>query len=334
MNAPQYPERGWLLPYLLLLDGVKATRNDYPTDLSKKQLAKIGPLPYSGPCRWMYWSWICEHVDLPAAPIPQLHFTAAPQHVDMRHIQECLRYPVRRHWQWYDEAWIFMVKWLLHGFGRRDLEDEVARIPEDVREQWYRFFNLAHLLHSPCDWSAFILQGGLQDDKRTKSPWASTTGFYSTPMPVIKLMSDVTMGEADPLIDQRLVSVHDCCCGSGSILLEASNRSLRLSGQDIVHSLCLCAELNGYLFAPWLVIMPNNVREMLDHKYKQMMAVVRMRDLLRGDVWAMPDIQEAPVGIEVSTDTATAERAVERAVKAASFWEHVQAGEIEQMSMF
>lgn len=48
------------------------------------------------------------------------------------------------------------------------------------------------------------------------------------------------------------------------MLLAASNHSLRLYGMDIVYDLCLCTELNGFLFVPWLVCMPPRVEEMFN----------------------------------------------------------------------
>ena len=48
------------------------------------------------------------------------------------------------------------------------------------------------------------------------------------------------------------------------MFLAASNYSLRLYGSDIVPDLCLCAELNGWLWAPWLVYMPWWMRDLFD----------------------------------------------------------------------
>src|SRR5690606_32855546 len=97
----------------------------------------------------------------------------------------------------YDDAWLALVKWLLYGFGYRpdEIQREVQRIPADIRAGWYQHFNLANLLHSPIDWSAYVLQGGLPDQKSLPSKWASTTGFFSTPIDVVKMMVALTFGE-------------------------------------------------------------------------------------------------------------------------------------------
>ena len=44
------------------------------------------------------------------------------------------------------------------------------------------------------------------------------------------------------------------------MLLPASNYSFLLYGMDIVYDLCLCAELNGWLWMPWLVYMPEETK--------------------------------------------------------------------------
>jgi len=253
-------EPGWLLPYLVALD----TANVSLGDLSKKELKDFPPhcpTHFTGHRRWEYWLNTIEAGKLLDTPIPQLDFDGRPRPQDEKAIQDLLQVAVRRHYSWYPEAWINFVRWILFGFGKAALKDEIARIPEDLRESWYHGFNLANLLNSPCDWSAFVLQGGLRDDKSTLSPWAKSTGFYSTPMPICKMMSMMVMGDG---VDHRRESVADPCCGTGSMLLAASNYSLRLYGQDIVFDLCLCAELNGWLWMPWLVFMPPETEAWLE----------------------------------------------------------------------
>lgn len=269
-------EAGWLLPYLLMLDAAKSVTasDDHP-----KGKSPYCPKVFSGTGRWEYWGEILETNVLPEAPIPQLDFAGRPQPNDEKAIAELLQVAVRQHFTWYPEAWLYFVKWLLHGFGRPGLEQELERIPDDLKEHWYTQFNLANLLNSPCDWSAFILQGGLRDDKSTVSPWAKSTAFYSTPMPLCKMMAQMTMGDIG---DARCKSVHDPCCGTGSQLLTASNYSLLLYGTDIVYDLCLCAELNGWLWMPWLVAMPARTRAMLEGENAVATGVFR-GDSLAGD---------------------------------------------------
>jgi N-6 DNA methylase len=245
--------RGWAIPYLLGLD----------------------TMPGVGWGRWAYWLKICETLELPDEPIPQIPF--CQPHVDTRwiqthpnhkqltehpfkHIERVLKPYIWECGSWFDDAWLALVRWLLHSFGRQGLEDEVSRISEKVRDHWYAEFNLAYLLVLPIDWSAFILQSGPRWMGNGQAKWAKSTAFYSTPMNLCQMMCSMTIMTAEG--DQRAKTVSDPCCGTGSMLLPASNHSLRLYGMDIVHDLCLCAELNGYFYMPWLVCQPPGIDEM------------------------------------------------------------------------
>ncbi len=155
------------------------------------------------------------------------------------------------------------MKWFLWGCGidDEDIERDVDAIPEDVRDFWYTQFNLAYLLSCPIDWPAHILQGGPSWMQVKSARWAKATRFFSTPMSVCRMMADMSFltygGE-----DCRAKTVLDPCVGTGSMLLIASNYSLRLYGQDIVADLVRCAQFNGFLWMPWLVFNPPSVREM------------------------------------------------------------------------
>jgi hypothetical protein len=236
---------GWLLPYLLALDTLDAPEQNY-----------------RGHGRWAYWMDACTRGVVPEGPIPQIRFRHQPDREDSKHVQEVLRIYVNQGY-WYDDAWLALVRWLLHGFGREDLGDDVARIPPQVRNAWYERFNLGILLRSPIDWSAYVIQGGLPAMKSGQHRWAWSTGFFSTPMDICEMMALMTFGTGDPEMT-KLQTVCDPCCGTGSMLLAASNYSLRLYGSDIVPDLCLCAELNGWLWAPWLVYMPRWMRDLFD----------------------------------------------------------------------
>jgi hypothetical protein len=320
-------ERGWLLPYLWVIDAYGWHK---PGGFDEQERL--------GNYRWVYWNWIVEHKALPEEPIPHLAFQPTPSNEDAKLVQEWLTYPVSHYGWWYDEAWLHLVNWMLHGFGRRQMDDAVQRIPDDVKAQWYRQVDLHVLLRNPCDWSAFILQGGLQRDKRKASPWAKSTGFFSTPMQVVNMMVDMSMGmdKGKPLEDTRLLTVCDPCCGTGSMLLAASNYSLRLYGMDIVLDLCLCTELNGWLWAPWLVWMPDAVQEMLEERYRTLERLRVMRCIITGDVLGPSTRvdQEAPTGVALSHNPLTVEKAHQRRASAERFWEAARKGEVEQLDMF
>jgi hypothetical protein len=249
-NHTHKQTRGWLLPYLLHIDA----------------------MPHFGHGRWRYWLGICDDLALPDEPIPQIRFTMWPSEKRVHapellpedpvdHVKRVLKPYVQKGY-WWDDAWLAFVRWLLHGFGRRDLEDEVARIPEDVRNFWYEQFNLAYLLQVPMEWSSFMLEGRAGWMKGNGAKWAKSTGFFSTPMNVCTMMAQMLFAGDDR--DTRLLTVCDPCCGTGNMLLPASNYSLRLYGVEIVYDLCLCAELNGWLWAPWMVYHPPEVEAMFE----------------------------------------------------------------------
>lgn len=231
-------EPGWLLPYLLALDTLDCPEKDF-----------------RGHGRWAYWLDACLRCTIPEDPIPHIRFRSEPDHRSDRHLRDVLRYYVDHSSQWYDTAFLDMVAWLLHGFGNAGMEKEVERIPEDVRNHWYTEFNLAELLRSPIDWPAHILQGQLSGMRGGKSRWADGSGFFSTPVDVCRVMTEITFMSADPEV-AKTQTVCDPCVGTGSLLLTASNWSLRLYGQDIVPDLVMCCELNGWLWMPWIVWTP------------------------------------------------------------------------------
>jgi len=240
-------QRGWLLPYLSQLDVLARPDKGY-----------------EGHGRWAYWLDACERGVVPEAPIPSIEFTMWPNEEAVAHIKEVLDVYVGRGY-WYDDAWLVLVKWLLHGFGRWGLEEEVERIPADVRNQWYELFDLSWLLRRPApDWSAYILQGCPRwMNQKGGARWAKSTAFFATPINVSRMMAEMTFCGIDPE-EAKVQSVCDPCVGTGGMLLVASNHSLLLYGMDIVSDLCLCTELNGWLWAPWMVYMPDAMRQVLE----------------------------------------------------------------------
>jgi len=296
---------GWCLPYLLALDAID-------TEIEAEGLR------FKGTGRWRYWfdviEYANEHDSLLPDPIPQVQFQNAPAPQDARHIKSVLNVYVHAGLGGYEDAWIAFTCWLLRGFGRRGLEAKVEAIPEEIRDRWYRQFNLAHLLHSPVDWSAFVLQGGLTGQE--KSRWASTTGFFSTPMHICTAMAMMLMPMDE---DPRVASVCDPCMGTGSMLLAASNYSLRLYGQDIVPELCLATELNGWLWIPWLVFMPTHVEVVLRRTASEVLGKP-----------ALP----APIGVSYAPDDPeTIRRAAQRRAQADALQQAAREGELEQLPL-
>ena len=288
---------GWLVPYLIELDTLDVT---IPADQEAPGKPKGQSYHFQGSGRWEYWLWACWNRTIPTDPIPPMHFLPHPLPEDERAITDVLRVYVQKGLGDWGDAWMALVVWILHGLNYKGdgLLRELARIPDDVKAQWYRLFNLGNLLHSPCDWSAHIMQGGLRADGSNYSRYTGS-GYFSTPIHVVEMMTRMTFGD-EPHHEHKGMSVCDPCCGTGSMLLCASNYSLQLYGVDVVWDLCLCAILNGYLFMPWLVYMPDHMRELLS---------------------ATPD--PVATGVEVVTKE-----------QQASLLEAARAGDLVQMAMF
>lgn len=63
----------------------------------------------------------------------------------------------------------------------------------------------------------------------------------------------------DPKHEHKVKSVCDPCCGTGNMLLYASNYSLNLYGMDLSPLLTKIARVNGFIYVPWLVYRPKHL---------------------------------------------------------------------------
>jgi hypothetical protein len=52
-------------------------------------------------------------------------------------------------------------------------------------------------------------------------------------------------------VDQRGLTVSDCCCGTGRMLIYAGQKSMRLSGMDIDYMMVLATKINLAFWCPW-----------------------------------------------------------------------------------
>jgi hypothetical protein len=212
-----------------------------------------------GAGRWDYWTRTLTERRIPDDPIPQAGFFS-PHDPRVRevvkHINEMLKFAVQRgHGR---NAWMSFVLWLLHGIGDYAFReyDSPLNIPDmrvgaETLDFWYENFQLGRLQQTPTDYCAIFAQG--DGDGSGHNPYTGV-GYFATPAEVCRLMVEMTLS-GDPH-EMKSKSVYDPCMGSGSILLEASNYSLNLWGQEIMYDLYLMARLNGWLYMPWLVCWP------------------------------------------------------------------------------
>ncbi|MCG3212518.1 MAG: hypothetical protein FOGNACKC_06188 [Anaerolineae bacterium] len=210
---------GWLLPALLVCDS-----------------AMYG--------RWDYWADCALAGELPDAPIPAMDWVDGDtlRNPARKMLEACLD-SIPRHgswqgwsgWQYFD----YFLDWLLFGFGHQGQPELPPEPPgcAGASARLYQVFCVEAMLGWPHDYFGDIL---------AENHHGRGLGFYPTPMPVSRLMA-MMLGV------NRTDTVSDPCCGTGRMLLAASDYSLRLYGQDINGTVIKATLVNGYLYAPWLV---------------------------------------------------------------------------------
>ncbi|MCB9059048.1 MAG: SAM-dependent DNA methyltransferase [Calditrichae bacterium] len=213
-------KKGWLLPYLLALD-----------DMFFK--------------RWNYWLETCISNTIPEQAIPYIPFKPAvsyPKREVFKNIIKCLDYE-----RYTSSSLEHFVDWLLWGFNQGE---HFPAISGKVDDFWYRTFNLGLFYSEPADhWPDIYLEV-----KGSKN----SNGFFPTPATVVEMMVRMTMGDS-PQHHHKHKSVLDPCCGTGVMLLYASNYSLNLYGQDISLLLTKIATINAFIYIPWMVYKPKHL---------------------------------------------------------------------------
>lgn len=136
-----------------------------------------------------------------------------------------------------------LLHWFLYGLepvGAR----ERPNLPDRIEVLMYQdgVQALCRMMAVPGDWGAACTYELQQQGFKH-------TGWFPTPGSVTSMMVQMIIGEGD----HRAKSVCDPCCGTGVMLLYASNHCLDLYGQDIDPLMIAWTRLQGYLFAPWMV---------------------------------------------------------------------------------
>jgi len=192
--------------------------------------------------RWQYWN-TCVTQGVPNEPIPEISFGSGSSQASntRKMIEKSLdAIPHYGGWQGWSSSTNFeyFTDWLLWSFGYGDSKppkepDEGAAIRLQAAfdlEQWQQF---------PYDYLGDIM---------AECKYGKGAGFFPTPMHVTELMSQITTNESS----DKTSSVNDCAMGTGRTLLSASNRSLYLTGCEILPLMAKVTILNGYIMAPWL----------------------------------------------------------------------------------
>ncbi len=213
-------QKGWLINYLLRLD----------------------QMFYS---RWDYWTRAFSRDEIPRESIPQIQFRPAWNYIErkvQKNLKACLDYPGYPDHNVFDN----FIDWILWGFNQGDSFPNIDASTDDF---WYRTFNLGLFYEEPADHFA---------DLATEYFVGKSHGYFPTPGPVVELMVRMNFGD-QPSHKHKRLSVMDPCCGTGIMLMYASNYSLNLYGVDINHLLTKVAKVNAYIYVPWLAFRPKDL---------------------------------------------------------------------------
>ena len=216
-DPPAYTYRGWLLPYVIMAHAViPETAN-----------------------RWDYYFKLCDTTTPPIDPIPQIQFLDIPHGPTAKAVNHWVEILETQGWNAFGE----FIDWLAYGLA---VSKTPPRLPDASQARLYREVQIHQLLQFPYDYL-----GELLCERRSRGH--NPTQFYPTPATVVSFMTQMLYG--DPTTSEKLRTLDkicDPCCGTGRMLLYASNHSLRLYGMDIDALVVKIACINGVLYAPWM----------------------------------------------------------------------------------
>ncbi len=218
-------KRGWLRPYLVILDQM----------FSK---------------RWDYWSRTLEAGEVLDEPIPGINWLDVPHNEPKKNLQTCITLSQNRG---HRNAFDLFVDWLLYGFGHSLVQELPSQIEPQINAGWYKTFNLGLYLKYPYDYLGQYAAELYGNGKH------NPTAYFPTPMHHCDLMVKMLMDKTD-----KTASVCDPCVGSGRLLMAASNYSLNLYGMDIDPLILKVCHLNMFMYVPWGVCRPKTLKGLDD----------------------------------------------------------------------
>ena len=213
--------KGWLIPYMLKLDEI-----------------------FFG--RWEYWLKIIKENKIPDGPIPQILLKAAEEYRE-RSVQKNIKACLDRGLGELSSSLEVFIDWIAWGLG---MGNEFPKVTAELDDFWYRTFNLGLFYKEPADHWGMVAMEAMGKSNRN--------GFFPTPGSMAKMMTEMTFSGISP--DKlKKASVIDPCCGTGIMLLYASNHSLNLYGNDISPLLVKMAKINAFIYVPWLAYRPDDL---------------------------------------------------------------------------
>jgi len=220
--------KGWSLYYVILLQTCNAP---------------------AIPQRWGYLIDTLMHGVLPSEGIPWVTFHQPYQEAAkpaFAQVQRWVSIIERDGGGW--RALVSLLEWLGWSLGVHDSPPELR---ENVCETLYREVNLRHLLVAAGDYLGTLISqrfGG------------GPNAFFPTPQGVCNAKAEMVFHDARQAGDTRALRTLDPCCGTGRMLLSASNYTMRLTGADIDTTVLLASRINMALYVPWgLVPIPDDI---------------------------------------------------------------------------
>jgi hypothetical protein len=217
-ERPPWEVRGWMLPHVM---------DVLPAETG------------IGRGRWWYWLETMLEGRLLDGPIPPVSYTSAAPAGQKAVMKAAELIGSREGFSSAPGLLIDWLAWALH------VSKEPPRLQTETQEALYRGFSIDPLLEVPSDYLGWLM---CEYKGRSYDP----QGFFPTPLEVCEMMALMNFAGGDSARDDRLLTVHDPCVGTGRMLLVAGNRSLRLYGQDINARCCAATLINGALYCPWL----------------------------------------------------------------------------------
>ncbi len=219
-EVPPWRYCGWLLPYV--------------QGLHSKNFPLLGD-------RWGYYQRTLAAGRLLDEPIPQARFEH-PHTPTLRALEKWVSLiEVAGVAAW--NSLVVFVDWLAWAL---DVGPEPTHpLGDELQEKLYRTVNLELWLENPSDYL-----GAVASERYGGGPLA----FFPTPHSICTMMAQMVMADVNKQPDgrdPRLLTVNEPCCGTGRLLLVASNYSMCLSGQDIAPLMVAITKINLAVYAPW-----------------------------------------------------------------------------------
>lgn len=210
--------------------------------------------------RWSYWLDIVASQKVENKPIPQLRFYHSYRDefkVGEDMLEQCLDVFKENGVFGYDALKLF-VDWFLYAMGSSEVKELPREITKDNLEKLYVRFKPQYLLLYPSDYLVVTATHYYGKGK------FNANAFYPTPSTVVQCMNEIVMSEGEDIERLKYKSVIDPCCGTGIMLLYASNKSLRIYGNDIDLLMTRISMFNGYLYVPWMVEVNKETSRLLE----------------------------------------------------------------------